>query len=850
MPCKLLKLFQKMRLNSTKLLLVGAFALMASFTFAQVVEPTDSTKVEHDENVSLGETLIIGKGVIDVAEGRKTPVANTVITREEIQDKAVGNVEFPEIMKNSPSVYVADQASGFGDAKMFLRGFDQSNTAYLLNGQPINGMEDGNVYWSNWQSMTDVANVIDVQRGLGSSKLAISSVGGTVNIVTKATDLKQGGFVRYVAGNDSYQKATVGYNTGMKGKWGASILLDYWTAHRKYARGTGGEGQSYFVSVGYKPNDRHQFNFMLFGAPQEHDQNYSKPLVTTKNSNGTINTPGYDITGRKGNSNYGFYKGEALSLRTNYYHKPVTNLNWDYTINENASLSTVLYASMGRGGGTGNLGRGLFSLSQSGYNVFTDEGAINWDEVERYNKTIVGGIGTGTSSTSSKGMVLRASVNNHLWYGGVTNFNYDTKTGWAFNVGADVRFYEGDHFQQVVNYLGLDGRQENNKNRENNLITNTYKANAWSSLFDSADKKDRVNYDNSEKINYQGGFGQVEYSNDIVSGFVQGSVSNQSYQKFDRWNYNDKSVGVVDGEISYKDGEAKSKVRNKTGWNIKAGLAVNITPENKLFVNAGKYSRQAFLDNVFMQNTVEFIDPAVDNEEILGLEAGYKYVTRNLKVNINAYYTKWENRTDSYTSGNYYDINNVKVTQDVRYLLTGITQLHKGVEIDFNTKIQKGWTLRGYTSYGDWKYEGNADYRIQDQNSNSILVGNRDIELDKVKVGNAAQFTFGLGTKVDVTKNFSFDTDFNYFARLYGNVDVESILKDQVVGKKFTGEKLSPYAIVDLGATYQVKFGTQKLRFRGNIKNLFNDQYLSRKDAYGYFWGLGRTWNLGVQYSF
>ncbi len=86
-----------MRLNSKKLLFVGVFALTASFTFAQVVEPTDSTKVEQDENVSLGETLIVGKGVIDVSENRKTPVASTVITREEILDKGVGNVEFPEL---------------------------------------------------------------------------------------------------------------------------------------------------------------------------------------------------------------------------------------------------------------------------------------------------------------------------------------------------------------------------------------------------------------------------------------------------------------------------------------------------------------------------------------------------------------------------------------------------------------------------------------------------------------------------------------------------------------------------------------------------------------------------------
>ena len=44
------------------------------------------------------------------------------------------------------------------------------------------------MYWSNWSGMSDIANFIQIQRGLGSSKLAISSVGGTVNFVTKATE--------------------------------------------------------------------------------------------------------------------------------------------------------------------------------------------------------------------------------------------------------------------------------------------------------------------------------------------------------------------------------------------------------------------------------------------------------------------------------------------------------------------------------------------------------------------------------------------------------------------------------------------------------------------------------------
>src|SRR5690606_41594748 len=74
---------------------------------------------------------------------------------------------------------------------MRVRGFEQDNTAFLLNGQPINGMEDGLMYWSNWSGLNDIATGVQIQRGLGSSKLAISSVGGTINFVTKATEMDQ-----------------------------------------------------------------------------------------------------------------------------------------------------------------------------------------------------------------------------------------------------------------------------------------------------------------------------------------------------------------------------------------------------------------------------------------------------------------------------------------------------------------------------------------------------------------------------------------------------------------------------------------------------------------------------------
>ena len=148
-----------------------------------IVLVTDSSQLE--------EVLVVGRGIIDLAKDRRTPIAVSTLTGAEIQDK-IGTSDITQTLVNTPSVYVTGQAGGFGDSKMSVRGFGQDNTAFLLNGQPINGMEDGLMYWSNWSGMSDIANAIQIQRGLGSSKLAISSVGGTINFITKATSMKEG----------------------------------------------------------------------------------------------------------------------------------------------------------------------------------------------------------------------------------------------------------------------------------------------------------------------------------------------------------------------------------------------------------------------------------------------------------------------------------------------------------------------------------------------------------------------------------------------------------------------------------------------------------------------------------
>ena len=175
----------------------------ASFYFAQEQEESTGKDIE--------EVVIVG-GVTDIAKDRKTPVAVSTLKEAAMVEK-LGNQEFPEILNSTPSVYTTKSGGGFGDSRINIRGFSQENIAVMVNGMPVNDMESTKVYWSNWAGLSDVTSAMQVQRGLGASKLAIASVGGTINIITRAADKKKGGTVSIGIGNDGYKKALFAYNT-------------------------------------------------------------------------------------------------------------------------------------------------------------------------------------------------------------------------------------------------------------------------------------------------------------------------------------------------------------------------------------------------------------------------------------------------------------------------------------------------------------------------------------------------------------------------------------------------------------------------------------------------------------
>ncbi|MGG5209039.1 TonB-dependent receptor [Chryseobacterium sp. MIQD13] len=819
----------------------------ASVYYAQQVQDTvkDTTSKDIEQ--------VVLTGVADIAKDRKTPVAVSTIKEAQIVQR-LGNQEFPEILSTTPSIYATKGGGGFGDGRMNVRGFDTSNTAVMINGVPVNDMEGGTVYWSNWAGLSDVTSAMQIQRGLGASKLAIASVGGTVNIVTRAADKKREGNVTLGLGNDGYLKTLFSYNTGKSAKgWSTSFLMSR-TAGAMYIDGSDFEAYNYYFALGFQPNKKHDFQFTFTGAPQWHNQTFNNTIATDLDmGDGRLDGVLSDKPNRKYNSNWGYLNGRQFSQSVNYYSKPVASINWDWNISEKSKLSTVGYASWGRGGGTGVLG----SINGKNINALpkTADGLIRFDDIYAWNTgQAVADFGANNKTpfvgTSSNGITRRASVNSHDWYGILSNFQHKVNDNWNFSVGLDARYYYGYHPGVVTDFLGnKEYREAGNFNQSPYYtVTQSYNPAPSANPFATAIKdKSQIVYRNYDgRVLWGGVFGQLEYTNDKISAFVQGSASEQSNQRIDKWVW-DGTSAIPTGISTTQQGQAVSQTTDQKfrfGYNAKAGVNYNIDEHHNVFVNAGIYSKQPNQNAIFpyslptktfgsLYQQIENKD--LRNEKVSSVEIGYGFKSEKFRANLNGYYTDWKDRFVRVTGIAYTNSDGSAGTNGTASL-TGVREVHMGVELETFYKPLNWLEFNGMFSLGNWKYKNNPTGRIADVNGDPVTTNGVDgvtLALDGLKVGDAAQTTAALGATVKPIKNLDIFGTWRYYDNLYGTFSINNsyIIKDGVIpaARAEKGSLKAPsYNLTDVGASYTFNLTNgSRLIVTANIYNLFDTTYIS-----------------------
>ena len=803
------------------------------------------------KSLTLSDVVVVGQYAVD----RQTPIASSTIWASEISSK-LGNQEFVEIFKYTPGVHPNRQGGSWSDSQIYMRGFDNTNIAVMINGIPVNDLESREVYWSNWACISDVAAVVQTQRGLGASKVSNPSVGGTINIVTKSSNKTKSGSFLYGIGADGYNKAQISLNSGMRKNGWSFSLSGGRTWGNGYARGTSFDAYNYFVNVSKLFKGGHELKLTAFGSPQHHYQRSNALTVEEwqKVKNFNSSNKHWD----RYNPDYGTDKyGNRKSADYNVYHAPFIILNHSWQINEKSNLSTSIYATFGSGYGHSGMANSDTYSSMDWYgsidgvlnNTFRRaDGSFDYGAIQDVN----------INSQTGSQLILAKQKNVNTSTGAIICYTNKFADKWNFNVGVDTRYYKAKHTYEILDLFAgeyyVDPARLNVK-AENNSIANT---NGWSEQHLGVGDVIQRDYDGI--IVQEGVFAQLEYATQRVSAFVSGAFNCSHYWRYDRFYYDAQN--------------AKSEVVNYLGGNVKLGANYNIDSHHNIFANMGYISNvPKFKNGAFMSaNTSHAINPDAKNEQILSAELGYGYHNSWINLKFNGYITNWKDKAmfkkGSLANKEQYVIN-----------MTGVDALHMGMELEAFIRPTRWLDIAAMLSIGDWRWAsksvkgyaydlyGNAI--TPDGEITSVGADNHasaSINMSNVPVGGSAQTTAALEFIFKPYKDLYmaiggtvYDRNYAYYSFSGSNL---SLGKELTISKPWV---IPSYATMDIRVGYTFDIKGLPVSLSGGVNNLLDNHYIEKAwdpsnistsssiadpSKVYLFYAIGRTWNLLLKFQF
>jgi len=762
---------------------------------------------------TMKEVVITG----DIAIDRKTPVAVSSINAQFIEEH-LGTQDIPELLNGIPGVYATNQGGGFGDSRISIRGFSSAggkgNVAQTINGIPVNDPETGAIFWSDYSNLTDVATSIQVQRGLGANKIIVPSFGGTVNITTRSTDAEKGGYIAETIGSDGYNKTSVLISTGLNKNGWAATFQGGRTMGNGFADGLSFLGYNYFFNLSKVISPRQTISFTLMGATQTHGQRPQESILSYQNAPQGINW----------NYELGVKDGQQVNPYNNFFSKPLAMINHSWTIDDKSSLSTVLYGTYGTGGG-GSIGGTAPPRISNLYSPF------DYTAVEKTNAL---------SPDGSAGTYLYASHNDHEWFGLRSTYYRNLAKYIDLSAGIDLRSYEGSHYEQVTDLLGAD------------YVLNKYTANPAAGTgggdinnpVHRAVVGDKIAYYNKDYVNTEAAFVQAEYSkNSKFSAFITLSGSGNNDKRKDYFNYLNSDPNQTSRWVSFFTYQAKG------------GANYNINSEMNVFANVGFITKPPFFGTVY-QNFTNQINTGAVSEKLLSYELGYGYKISTFSAKLNVYRTNYKDET---LTSNYFD-NTTNQIYTVN--VTGVAEIHQGVELELKYRPIKEISLQGMVSVGDYYYSQNAG-PASVYNSSQTLIGTvNQVLLKNQKVGDAPQTTAGFNLEVSVLPQLKLGATYNYFANYTSNFTFSNLTQANLT--KYGLTSFHPYALPDysllsLNAVLKFKIAGLDGSFIGTVNNVANTKYISdaldanalgQASGLSVYYGLGRTFTTGVKIKF
>lgn len=866
------------------------------FSFGEI--PYGSYKLQIGDGVRTWETIQVhlNAEIVDLGEIKVVLSEQALAGMEqsrsigleemslESDDEGISSQNYSPVLTAGRDPFLNAAAYTFGPLRYQLRGYTRDESEVFINAIPMNDVETGNPFWSQWGGLNDVFRNQHNTFALNPLEIGFGGLQGGTDIDATAINQRKQTRITYSNSNRSYRhRLMVTHSTGlMNNGWAVSISASKRWAKQGYIPGTFYDGNSFYLGLSKRLSSKSFLHFTAFGASTYR----GKAAPATQEAMDIAGTPYY-------NPNWGYQDGKIRNARIADIFQPIGILSFEYKPN---NLSTLTLSAAYQSGYNRNSSLDWYNAQDPRPDYYRkipsfylqnpagaspetaedvleellanpDKMQIDWYRLYQAN---------GMNYTTFNGVSGRRSV--YVIGNDVEDINkFSFAANYKRAVSERVRIMGGvvyqaqmmEAYRVLEDLLGGDFWVNHNQFAERTYIgNNTYNQNNLLNPDAIIREGDKYMY------NYRSGFhkgyiwGQSLINLNKIDFFLTARAGMQSF-------YRD---GLFQSGLFPEDSYGKSENINFIVYAAKAGLTYKIDGRNYLYLNGAYITNAPTFDNTFISPRVRNL--TVENPTTIKsstLEGGYLLNSPYLSGRLSGFVTQYDDMS------NILRFYHEDYRTFVNYAMTNIAIRNLGAELAVNAKITPSLSATAVAVWTQVFYTNRPDVSIFRDNDTIKTPEHTTAYIKNYYAAQGPQSAYTLGLNYRSPKYWWLNVNFNFMDRNYLTIN-PTRLAEEAVDLLEPGspqhqaivhqEKLPSFYTIDLflGKSFMLNNYFKKiprshmLYINLGINNLTNnrniitggfnqlrfDMSARNPDRFPpkYFYGMGINYFLNISYKF
>lgn len=673
------------------------------------------------------------------------------ISESELEDDESSADMISGLLQSSQDIFMRRAAFDFSSVFFKPRGYDSKDVTVLINGIPMNRIENGRAQWANWGGLNDVTRNQELSHGITKSDYTFGGISGSNYINVRPSLNRPGLRLSTSAGNRSYVgRLMATYNSGMDANGLAYTLSASrrWAANGSWVDGTLYNAYAFFGAVEYQFSKYHSLNALGMFSPVRRGK--TSPLTQEV----------IDLAGYQYNPFWGKQNGDIRNSRNRIISEPIFVLSYNYHKND-----TRLNVDLGYQFGTIGNTRISYANAQNpepnyyknlpSYYINQESGA-NWDLANlqkeyflanpQLNWTSLYYANSNTTDNRSV-FIISNDVNDERTFTGNINFSTPIYDNIKWTSGIVYRNISSENYAEIDDLLG--GNYFMNYDY---FATKPYNENDASLQKVAGDK---WNYYYGLKSNVGEFFTQLEFNFKKFDIFVAGRYHYTDYQRDGKYNY-----------ALFSDSYGMGTKQIFNGVSTKAGVTYAITGRhilqlNTAYLNTPQSVRNSFA-NIRYSNRLL---PSLKNETVYTVDGSYILRMPYFKSRLTGYFTHIENTSETNFFFTEMALTDEISSDFVSQTVDNIQKRHFGLEFGAEAQIIPTVKLTAAAAIGQHTYINNPKMYVS---SGEIGV----VEIDQVNLKNyhvpsGPQHAYSLGLEYRDPKYWWVGATANLLAKNY-----------------------------------------------------------------------------------